>query len=197
MKKERLVQCYGLYGVTAELAEVCTPADLKPVKKVEKHFVQAIATEFVETRLSNFGYPDDYLRPVAMKVRIGDIKRSTYLDCYRTSAERAHRARGAILAFPDDNDAHWRSFSWYGKKWCGNTRVTFDFAIHSIEKEAQRAAEGKREPLTEVELRLLMAAHEWQNQVKTLVEQLAARREADGLAAGKARQDRLILVGAA
>ena len=168
MKKERLVQCYGLYGVSAELAEVCKPADLKPVKKAERAFALAIAEAHVEGRMHRWGEPADYPRPVAMKVRVGDIMRSTFLDCYRSTAERAHRERGAIISFPDEADAHWRSFSWYGKKWCGNTRRDFDFAASDIMKEAKRAMEGKREPLIKAEERLLQASLVWKAELETL-----------------------------
>lgn len=166
MNTKKLVSNYGIYGLTADLAVLCESSDLKSLKTAERNLATAIAEEHV-SRICGYA---EVTPPKSMIVRVSDIYRDTYLDCYVSVSQRSHLARGVTLSFPDDADDSWRSFSWYKRKWNGDTRREFRFSCDRI---AQKRKKGEK--LTSAERKIRRLGVAWYGAIFELIDVLSER----------------------
>ena len=152
---------YNLFGMTAELAAVAKPSDLKPIKAIERQLAKAAVDERREEGLWG-----------EMTFRVGDIKdMCDYLACYKSDAERFNRPRGVIISYPNDPD---KGGSWWRGKWTNQTRWTFDHIRWSAES-TRKLAMKRGEPVPDVTQRQLHLGHAWESAVRELVETLTRR----------------------
>ena len=152
---------YNLFGMTKELAAVAVPADLKPVKAIERQLAKAAVDERREEGIWG-----------EMTFRVGDIvEQCDYLACYKSDAERFNRPRGVIISYPNDPD---KGGSWWRGKWTNQTRWTFDYLRWNAESTRKRCAKfGKPVPaITQLQHQL---GHAWETAVRELVDTLTRR----------------------
>lgn len=163
MRADNLFKGYGRQGVNLDLAELVEPADLKPLRKIEKTFAQALeAHEAVIWRRS-------HLEPPKMKVRIGNLKRtSNYLDCYLTELEKATQPRGIAITFPNGDGYGAR---WHGKVWKSEKRIPFEYAL----ADARKAVKDPHEESPETQQAILDIGLKWQAAIADLVAMLTER----------------------
>ena len=152
---------YNLFGMTAELAAVAVPSDLKPIKAVERQLAKAAVDERHEEGLWG-----------EMTFRVGDIVDDySYFDCYKSPAERFNRARGVIISYPNNPD---KGGSWYRGKWTTQTRWTFEFIRYGANSTREQCEKfGQPVPaITELQHQL---GHAWESAVRELVDTLTRR----------------------
>ena len=152
---------YNLFGMTAELAAVAVPADLKPVKAIERQLAKAAVDERREEGLWG-----------EMTFRVGDIvEQCDYFACYKSDAERFNRPRGVIISYPGSTKV---GGSWWRGKWTNQTRWTFEFIRYGAESTRKQYLKfGKPVPaITELQHQL---GHAWESAVRELVDTLMRR----------------------
>ena len=165
MKAENIFKAYGRQGVTLGLAELAVPADLVPLRKIEKEFAHAILTDERESWQDGSGDV-----PV-MKVRIANLKRSSnYLDVYLSSVERATHPRGVVITYPNDDGVPAR---WHGKHWKSERRIPFDFAL----SDARRAVKEEKSYARITHQGIIAIGKKWEAALADLVATLTERGE--------------------
>ena len=187
MKAMNLFKAYGRQGLTLDLAMLVEPADLRPLKSIEKDFAAAILA--VETNywlsVSRHGCdvdcdadcedcgsePGDV--PV-QKMRVRNISpRFTYTKYRWTAIQKKTHPRGVVITYPN-GDGY--PPSWVGKVWKSETHRTFEFELSQARAEyAKYIGYGWDLSLMKRGVEFLEVAERWEAEIHGLVRKMMMR----------------------